>query len=107
MNKKRLSVPQRRIIEQCQTINFGWITFRIKDGQPDLDYPWPTRQTVKLAGGQNGPRPESSSADFELRKEQVALLTHLSQLSDGASVTVEVKHGLPFLIEIEQDSQAA
>lgn len=107
MDKKRLPEPQRRIIEQCQAINFGWITFRVKDGQPDLDHPWPTRQTVKLAGGQNGPRPESGSADFELRKEQVALLTHLSQLSDGARVTVEVKHGLPFLIEIEQDSQAA
>lgn len=107
MNKKRLPEPQRRIIERCQAINFGRITFWVKDGQPDLEHPWPTRQTVKLAGGQNGPRPELDSADFELRKEQMALLTHLFPLPNGARVTVEVKHGLPFLIEIEQDSQAA
>jgi len=107
MDKNELSGPQRRIIEQCQAVNFGQITFTVQGGQPDPDKPWPTRQTVKLGGGENGPRPESASADFSLRKEQVALIHHISKLPDGARVTVEVKHGLPFLIEIEQDNQAA
>ncbi|MCC7409987.1 MAG: hypothetical protein IT442_18115 [Phycisphaeraceae bacterium] len=107
MDKKQLSGPQRRIIEQCQAINFGQITFQVRGGQPNPDKPWATRQTVKLAGGENGPRPEVASTDFTLRKEQAALIHHLSQLPDGTRVTVEVKHGLPFAVEIEQDHRAA
>jgi len=102
----RLFGPVQRLLRMMQAVNFGRVTFTVKGGQPDPDKPWPTRQTVKLAGGENGPRPESANADFSLRKEQVAMIHHLSQLPDGASVTVEVKHGLPFLIEIEQDNQA-
>lgn len=90
------------------TINFGRICgLVVRSGRPDFSHRFRTIQTVKLAGGENGPRPEAVSVDFELRKEQVALLDQLAQLSDGTCVTVEVKHGLPFIVEIEQDHQAA
>lgn len=107
MNKGELSGPTRWIIEQCQAIAFGEITFYVRRGEPDLDRSWDTRQTVKLAGGANGPRPEASLADFELCREQVLLLETLAHLRDGTKVTVEVRHGLPYLVEIEQNHQAA
>ena len=107
MNKQQLSGPHQWLIEQYQRVIFGRLTFRIRGGEPDLSQPFRTVRTVKLPGGENGPRPETGSVDFELRREHVAALTTLAHLKDGACVTIEVKHGLPFLIEIEQDHQVA
>ncbi len=107
MKKRQLSEPKQRVVEQCQDIGFGWVAFHMKGGEPDLSRAWRTRRTVKLAGGENGPRPEAISADFELRKEHIALIDQLAHLGDGTCVTVEVKYGLPFLVEIEQEHRAA
>jgi hypothetical protein len=103
MNKECLLGPKRRVIELCQAVNFGRISFRVRGGEPDADQPWRTLRTVKVTGGRNGPRPESCKVDFELRKEQIALLDELSCLADSTRVTVEVKHGLPFIIQIEDE----
>lgn len=107
MNKQGLSEPNQWLIRQCQQLNFGRVTFHVLRGEADLARPWRTRRTVKLASGENGPRTETELADFELCHEQAALLDALRYIRDGACVTVEVRHGLPFLVEIEQDHQAA
>ena len=107
MKKTQLSDAQGWLIEQCQQLNFGRVTFQVRSGEPDLELPWSTRRTVKLASGENGPRQEADLADFELCREQATLLEALSHVRDRARVTVEVRHGLPFLVEIEQDHQAA
>ena len=101
-----LSTHGQRLIRLMQFTNFGRLVFLVRGGEPDADQPWRTLRTVKLVDGKNGPRPESGSADFELRKEQVTLLDQLSRLADGTCVTIEVKHGLPFLIEIEETALA-
>ncbi len=108
-NERFRGVPEacRRLLRLMQDMNFGQITFRIRQGAPDAGQPWRTRRTVKLTGGHNGPRPEADSVDFELRTEHVALFDQLAQLRDGACVTIEIKYGLPFIIEIEQEQQAA
>lgn len=103
MNKAGLSRQGRWLVEQCQLINFGLVTFHVRDGEADVTRSWHTKRTVKLACGENGPRPEASLADFELSLEQSALLRSLHGIRDGARVTVEVRHGLPFLLEIEQE----
>lgn len=98
----------RRLIRLMQRINFGRISgLHVHSGRPDFSRPYRTIQTVKLNGGENGPRPEADLADFELCREQTALLDALRHVRDGAHVTVEVRHGVPFLVEIEQDHQAA
>lgn len=107
MNRQRLLEPSQWLIKQCQRLNFGRITFYVLRGEPDPARPWRTRRTVKLAGGENGPRPEADLADFELCREQTALLDALSCVGDGSCVTIEVKHGLPFIVEIEQEYQVA
>ncbi len=107
MKKQELSKLNQYLIDQCQRVNFGRIMFFVRNGEPDLGRPWHTRRTVKLAGADNGPRPEANLADFELRQEQAALFDTLNQIKDEERVTVEVRHGLPFVVEIEQDYQAA
>ena len=107
MHIRESAEPVQWLIRQCQRLNFGRITFHVREGEPDIGQPWRTRRTVKLAGGENGPRPEADLADFELCREQVALVETLGRARDGVRLTVEVRHGLPFLVEIEQDHQAA
>lgn len=111
MDKRRLTWLKQWLIEQCQRLNFGRITLHIQGGEPDLGRPWRTRQTVKLAGSNhataNRPRPETRLEDFALCDEQVALLGQLVHVPDGANVTIEVKHGLPFLLQVDEDHLAA
>ncbi len=102
-----LAEPCRRLLRVMQAVDFGRITVHVRHGEPDLHERWHTRRTVKLAGGENRPRPEAALTDFELCREQEALLDALKHVRDGARVSVEVRHGLPFLVEIEQDHQAA
>jgi hypothetical protein len=107
MKKKQLSPPQQWVIERCQEVRFGRVAFRVFGGAPDLTHPWGTRKTVKLSGDGERSRTPAAKDDFALCKEQVALLAALAQVHDGACVNVEVRHGLPFLVEINQDNQAA
>jgi hypothetical protein len=104
---RELAEPRQRLLRLMQDINFGRITFQVRSGEPDLNQPWRTRRTLKLPSGHNGPRSEAGSADFELCQAQTALLDALGRANDGENVTVEVRHGLPFLVEIERDHLTA
>ena len=106
MTKQMLSEPWKRLVGMMQALNFGRITFFVRSGAPDFTQKVRTVRTVKLAAGDNGPRLEAGSADFELRKEVISLRDQVAKAADGARVTIEVKYGLPFLIEIEEEHQA-
>jgi hypothetical protein len=102
-----LSNPCRRLVRLAQNVSFGRIRLAVQDGEPALDRSWRTRRTVKLAGGEDRARPEAGGADFTLRREHVALCAQLARITNRACVTIEIRHGLPFVIEIEQEHQAA
>lgn len=104
----QLSQAARHLLRLAQRLNFGRVIgLSILAGEPDFTRPYRTVRSVKLAGGSNGGRPEAGLEDFELCKEQTALLGQIEHLPDGTRVTIEVKHGVPFLVEIEQDHRAA
>jgi hypothetical protein len=108
MRKSDLSNPQKWLIEHCQITRFGKFRFHVRAGARDPSRPCHTSRTVRLIGGDNGPRPEASFADFELCKEQLALLKLLSTLPDGTCITVRVMNGLPnSSIDIEDEQRAA
>jgi len=106
MTKRMLSEPWKRLVGRMQALNFGRIKFLVRSGAPDFAQRVLTVRTVRLTGGDNGPRPEATRADFEIRKEILSLRDHVATAADGARVTVEVKHGLPFLLEIQEEDQA-
>jgi hypothetical protein len=107
MRKQQIPPSYRQLIEAMQNLNFGRILgLCIRLGEPDFSRPYKTVRTVKLAGD-NGARPEASLEDFELCKEQIGLIDQISSLPDGTRVTIELKHGKPFLVEIEQNHNAA
>ncbi len=108
MTKEQLSGPSRWLLERCQHINFGSITFHVRSGEPDMGRPHWRVRTLKIASAVNGPRPEVASDDFELRREHVALFEQLRELPDGTRVRVKIAHGLPgSSIDLLEDQQAA
>jgi len=52
-------------------------------------------------GGEDGGRPEVNCEDFLLKSQVLELLEAIRQLREGYIRVVEIKHGLPFSIEIE------
>ncbi len=51
-------------------------------------------------GSDNGGRP-SGSNDFNLKTQMIELFESLDSIRDGTVQVLEVKHGLPFRMEIE------
>ena len=94
----------KRLVRLMQTLNFGQIRLAIRNGEPDFGRGFRTVRMFKMAGN-NGPRPEVRNQDFDLKSEVRELFSHLANLNDGVVCTIEVKHGLPFMIEIKEEHQ--
>ena len=72
----------------------------MKDGEPVLDpYPRVIRE-IKLCG-ESGSRKELASEHFALKSQAVEFFTHLNRIENGTVEVIEVKHGLPFLMTLE------
>lgn len=100
--KSKLSAGQFQLIELMQQINFGRIEgLWIRNGEPQFAPPPKIICEIKF-GGENGPRPQKSSDDFELKAQVVELLQHLERIGNAIIDTIEVKHGLPFRLIVEQ-----
>jgi hypothetical protein len=93
ISKSCLPDPHRRLIETMQRLNFGRIAPIFGPGARFI-------QKVKI-GGDNGPRPEATFDDFLLKKQTIELIETLTDLGDGLVLAIEIKHGLPFALEIE------
>lgn len=103
-----LSANDQWMIRQLQAVGFGRLTFSVRSGCANPDYGFRTVHTRKLLGGDSARRPKLSLADFDLRAEHVALLSHIKSLPDGTTVTVKVALGLPTsTIDIEEEHCAA
>lgn len=104
--KSSLSGSHRRLVELMQRLNFGRIEdLIVRDGEPVFDPAPKVIQKVKI-GGENGPRPELSCEDFLLKKQMIELVEAISDLGEGRVLTIDVKHGLPFAVEIELEASA-
>ena len=102
--KSSLSTALRQLLETMQRLGFGRIEgLTIQGGEPCFHPPPKIIKEIKM-GAENGPRPELTYDDFNLKSQVAELFSHLSHLSDG-SVVIEVKHGLPFRLVVEQELQ--
>jgi hypothetical protein len=85
-----------------QRLNFGCILdLPVQDGEPVLDPPPRVVREVKF-GGENGPRPESAKTDFALKAQVQDLFAHLEAVGNGVVQCIEIKHGLPFKMTVEE-----
>lgn len=97
-----VSQPCKRLIRLMQAVNFGHIDgLVVRDGQPVFDPPPRVVQEIRF-GGDNGPRPEITREDFALKTQVVELFGHLSAMGDAVVETLEIRHGLPFRMSVQE-----
>ena len=97
-----LSLGRRRLLKLMQRLNFGRIEhLAIQDGEPLFDPPPHLVRDVKFCG-ENGPRRELALEDFALKAQVRDLFAHLDDLRTGTILALEVKHGLPFRMQVEE-----
>jgi hypothetical protein len=83
-----------------QQMNFGRVeNLVVCRGEPVLTPP-PRIVSEHKFGGDNGPRPELAAEDFLLKAQVLDLLRFLDRFGDGTVTLIEVKHGLPFKLEV-------
>jgi hypothetical protein len=87
-------------------INFGRIEdLLVCNGAPVFNPPPRVIRKLKV-GGDNAPRSEYGFDDFLLKHQTEELLAVMEQMGDGEVLVIEVRHGLPFLIEVEHRPEA-
>jgi len=102
MSKAVLSPARRRLVELLQQLNFGRVEgLSFLDGDPIFD-PLPRIVREIKFGAHNGPRPEAALRDFVLKAQLVEFFAWFDTLGDGVIERLEVQHGLPFRIVVEE-----
>jgi len=100
--KASLSSARRRLLNLMQDLNFGRIErLVVLNGEPVFEPAPRVVREVKF-GGENGPRPELGAGDFALKAQVVELFERLDRLGDATLECLEVKHGLPFRMHVEE-----
>lgn len=83
-----------------QRLGFGRFEYlQIRGGELVLD-PWPVMvRDVKFAAGQHTGKPAESNSD--LRPQVAEFFAYVRDVDSGEIRELEVRHGLPFSMEIE------
>ncbi len=101
-----LSDARRRLIRLMQSINFGTIEdLEVRGGEPMFSPPPRVVREIKF-GGENGPRPETALPDFAVKSPVADLLHSLTKIGDGTIERLEVRHGVPFRMKVEEPMRA-
>lgn len=101
ISKSSLSEARCRLVELLQNLNFGRIEgLQVKAGEPSFE-PAPRIVRKLKIGGENGPRRETALPDFWLKQQTIEMLEAIAGIGDGHVLTIEVKNGLAFSLEIE------
>lgn len=102
VNKHEISAQRRRLLDLMQRLNFGWIYgLVVEDSEPVFDPPPRVVCDIKF-GGENVQRPEIVSDNFILKSQVLEFFAYLDRLGIGTVETIEVKHGLPFRMSVEE-----
>ena len=95
-----LSPSERSLVRALQQLGFGHLeSVKIHNGAVVLE-PSPTVvRTVKF--GTTETEQQSRSCDFELGKSMAELFEYIRGVDQGEIRRLEVRHGLPFSMEVE------
>jgi len=102
LSKSSLSPARKRLVELMQHMHFGRVErLVVRGGEPVFD-PGPRVIRKLKMGGRNEPRSEAAAEDFVLRREVIELLEQVQGIGNGCIDRIEIAHGLPFVLEIEE-----
>ncbi len=101
VTKSSLSEPRQHLVELVHEVHFGRIEkLVVRGGQPVLSPPPRVIREIRFKG-ESSLRPEVLSKDFVLKDQFIRLLRHLEELQDGVIDVLEIQHGLPFRVAVE------
>ncbi|MGA2184646.1 MAG: hypothetical protein ABSH47_16610 [Bryobacteraceae bacterium] len=100
MSTADLTPSESCFVAALKQLGFGRIeSVRIHGGELILN-PWPTMVQL-LRFGASEIEPSDRSPEFELKKPIVELFAYVRGLDDGEIQCLEVRHGLPFAMQVE------
>lgn len=97
-----LTHAERWLLSVVHEHQFGRIeNLRVQAGQPIFD---PSVKIIRAArlGGANRGTTARSGTECELKQAVRELLAELARMQDGVIVTLEFRHGLPWLLETSE-----
>jgi hypothetical protein len=104
VTKTGLVEPRQQLVELMQSVNFGrFERLEVRKGNPILSPPLRIIREIKF-GGENGQRQELGMDDFLLKAQVVELFAYFDELQNGTIAMLEIKHGLPFRMTVEDEA---
>lgn len=96
-----LRPSEHAFVTAMQRLRFGrFESLGIEHGELVLD-PWPTMvRSVKFAGEESAV-PRMSPDEFTLKRQVIELFEYVRAVESGEIRCIEVRHGLPFSMEVE------
>ena len=96
-----LSPSERAFVVAMQQLGFGRFEgLRIGNGELVLD-PWPTTVRGVKFGSEGIAVSRTPPDEFDLKRQVIELFEYVRTLDAGEIRCLEVRHGLPFSMEIE------
>lgn len=95
------SPSEQRLIELMTRVGFGRIECRVRCGEPVLDPAPLVVREVKL-GGERLIGAGCRQPDYALKDAVLELLAELKACPDNADVTIEVRHGVPHRLLVQE-----
>jgi hypothetical protein len=96
-----LRASERAFVAAMSDLGFGRFEYlRIERGELVLD-PWPAVVRGVKFGSQDPGAAKIPPDEFELKPQVAELFEYVRSVDAGEIRTLEVKHGLPFSMEIE------
>ena len=94
-----LSPGQRSLVELMHVHQFGRIeNMPVRDGGPIFNSDVKVVRVARLGGGGDAAK-VTRTDEFELKRQVRDLFEELERLQDGTVISLEFRHGLPFLLE--------
>lgn len=107
VSTRDLLPSERCFLNAMRVLGFGrFESLQIRDGEWVLD-PWPTTVRDVKFGAQDGNNPGTTAGEFALKQQVAELFEHIRNVEAGEIRTLEIRHGLPFAMEVELEGTAA
>jgi hypothetical protein len=101
-----LSTSERCLAEVMHDVGFGrFESLRIERGEVVLD-PWPTTVRGVKFGSADTVTHKALRGDFELKAQIAEFFEYVRSVDSGEIRCLEVRHGLPFSMEVEHRRSA-
>jgi hypothetical protein len=92
---------ERTFVVAMQQLGFGrFEDLRIDNGEMVLD-PWPTTVRGVKFGSEDPGTIRTPPDEFQLKRQVIELFEYVREVDAGEIRTLEIRHGLPFSMEVE------